>query len=152
MASQFVKGKIVLDDAVGFIVFRAHQAMRQEMYRRFAARGIDMTPEQWVVLVRLWERDGRSQNELSDQTLRDKHTMSRMLDGMVQRGWLERRPDPLDGRSRLVFLTRAGLELEVTAVPIARALVEDLLAGIPAKELEITLRTLRRMSANLEPR
>ena len=144
-----MRGKIVLDEAVGFVVFRAHQGMRQEMYRRFARLGLEMTPEQWVVLVRLWERDGRTQNQLSDETLRDKYTMSRMLDGMEKRGWLERRPDPGDGRSRLVFLTRAGLELEARLVPVARELVEDLLRGIPEVELEITLRTLRRMADNV---
>ena len=144
-----MRGKIVLDEAVGFVVFRAHQGMRQEMYRRFARLGLEMTPEQWVVLVRLWERDGRTQNQLSDETLRDKYTMSRMLDGMEKRGWLERRPDPGDGRSRLVFLTRAGLELEARLVPVARELVEDLLRGIPEDELEITLRTLRRMADNV---
>jgi DNA-binding MarR family transcriptional regulator len=147
---QFVDGKIVLDEAVGFVIFRAYQAQRQALYRRFAKVGIEMTPEQWAVLVRLWERDGRSQNDLAEVTLRDKHTISRMLDGMVERGWLERRSDPSDGRGKLVFLTRAGVALEAQLVPLARALVTDFLRGIPEDELQITLKTLRRMSANLE--
>jgi DNA-binding MarR family transcriptional regulator len=149
MTRQFVNGKIVLDEAVGFVVFQAHQAMRQEMYRRFARLGLEMTPEQWAVLVRLWERDGRSQNDLSEVTLRDKHTISRMLDGMVERGWVERRPDPSDGRSKLVFLTRTGLALEAQLVPLAEELVGDMLRGIPAEELAVTLRTLRTMAANV---
>jgi DNA-binding MarR family transcriptional regulator len=147
---QFVDGKIVLDEAVGFVVYRAHQAMRQELYRRFARLGLAMTPEQWAVLVRLWERDGRSQNDLSEVTLRDKHTISRMLDGMEERGWLTRRADPNDGRGRLVFLTRAGLALEAQLVPLARELVTDVLRGIDAADLEVTLRTLRKMGDNLD--
>jgi DNA-binding MarR family transcriptional regulator len=146
MTRPFVRGN------VGFVIFRAHQAMRQEMYRRFAALGLVMTPEQWELLVRLWERDGRTQNQLSEETLRDKHTISRMLDLMEARGWLERRPDPADGRGRLIFLTRAGLELEATLAPAARQLVEDVLRGIAPEELELTVRTLRRMSENLERR
>jgi DNA-binding MarR family transcriptional regulator len=141
--------KLVLDESIGFIVFRAHQAMRQEMYRRFAALNLEMTPEQWVVLMRLWERDGRTQNELGDSTLRDKHTISRMIDGMETRGWLERRPDPADGRSRLVFLTRQGAALEARLVPLARELIGELLRGISAHDLEVTLRTLRRVGDNL---
>jgi DNA-binding MarR family transcriptional regulator len=146
---QFVNGKIVLDEAVGFVVYRAHQAMRQEMYRRFARLGLEMTPEQWAVLVRLWERDGRTQNDLSEVTLRDKHTISRMLDGMEARGWLVRRADPGDGRGRLVFLTQAGLALEAQLVPLARELVADVLRGIDAQDLQVTLRTLRQMGDNL---
>jgi DNA-binding MarR family transcriptional regulator len=149
MTRQFVNGKIVLDEAVGFVVFQAHQAMRQEMYRRFARLGLEITPEQWAVLVRLWERDGRSQNDLSEVTLRDKHTISRMLDGMVDRGWVERRPDPSDGRSKLVFLTRTGLALEARLVPLAEELVHEMLRGIDADELQLTLQTLRKMAENL---
>ena len=124
-------------------------ALRQEMYRRFARLGLAMTPEQWAVLVRLWERDGRTQNDLSEVTLRDKHTISRMLDGMEERGWLVRRADPNDGRGRMVFLTQAGLALEAQLVPLARDLVTDVLRGIDAADLEVTLRTLRRMGDNL---
>ena len=149
MTRQFVNGKIVLDEAVGFVVFQAHQAMRQEMYRRFARLGLEITPEQWALLVRLWERDGRSQNDLSEVTLRDKHTISRMLDGMVERGWVERRPDPNDGRSKLVFLTRTGLALEARLVPLAEELVHEMLRGIDADELQLTLQTLRKMADNL---
>jgi MarR family transcriptional regulator, organic hydroperoxide resistance regulator len=142
--------KIVLDDAVGFIVFQAHQAMRQAMYRVFRERGAELTPEQWVVLVRLWERDGRTQSELCEATMRDRPTMSRMLDGMAERGWIERRLDPADGRNRTVHLTREGRALEGKLVPLVKQrLWPQILDGIDAAELATTLRCLRRMTKNL---
>ena len=51
-------GKIDLDEAVGFVVFQAHQAMRQAMFRVFRDEGVEVTPEQWVVMVRLWAGGG----------------------------------------------------------------------------------------------
>ena len=35
-------------------------------------------------------------------------TMTGLVNGMVERGWLRREPNPLDARSSLVSLTRAG--------------------------------------------
>ena len=31
---------------------------RAQMYRRFKRHGVELTPEQWMVLVRLWQNEG----------------------------------------------------------------------------------------------
>src|SRR5215213_5850696 len=128
--------KIDLDEAVGFVVFRAHQAMRQAMFRDFRQLGVELTPEQWVVLVRLWQRDGRSQNELCQDTFRDRPTMSRMIDAMEARGWVTRRASASDAREREIRLTAGGRALERTLVPVARALVARILEGIDGATLQ----------------
>src|SRR5687767_7637081 len=88
---QFTSDGIVLDNALMFWVHRAYQAARNVTYDAFREHGVELTPEQWAVLVRLWECDGRTQNELCESTFRDKPTMSRMVDGMAARGLVERR-------------------------------------------------------------
>ena len=83
MLDQFKKGGIVLENALAYWVNRYSQSARREMYRVFTEKGFDLTPEQWMVLVRLWEKDARSQGELCDATTRDPSTMSRIVDSMV---------------------------------------------------------------------
>ena len=150
MKDQFTGGAIVVDNAIGFWIHRVYQASRNEMYRVFRNAGEDITPEQWAVLIRLWERDGQSQSELSEATFRDAPTMSRIIDGLVSRELLERRAHPEDGRVRLVHLTRAGKALEKKLVPLAEKLVGDLVAGIDERGLVTTRNTLRKMFANLD--
>jgi MarR family transcriptional regulator, organic hydroperoxide resistance regulator len=147
---QFTETGIALDNALAFWVQRVYQVSRSVMYRRFHALGVELTPEQWMVLVRLWEREGRSQSELCESTLRDRPTMSRILDGMEARGLVSRRTDPEDSRSRLVSLTAAGRQLRGKLVPVVRQLVAELEAGIDERELAVTRRTLQRIFANLE--
>ena len=79
MKDQFKGDGIVLDNALAFWVHRVYQVVRNETYRAFRDAGTELTPEQWVVLVRLWEQDGRTQNDLCDSTFRDRPTMSRMV-------------------------------------------------------------------------
>ncbi len=150
MRDQFTADSILLDRALGFWILRAHQALRQELYRVFHAAGEELTPEQWAVLVRLWEREGRPQHELAETTLRDRPTLSRILDGLEARGLVERRPDPDDGRGRLVYPTAAGRRLRTRLVPLARAIVERAIAGIADEDLEGMRRTLMRIVANIE--
>ncbi len=147
---HFVDGSVVVENAIGFWIHRVYQATRNEMFRVFREEGEDITPEQWAVLIRLWERDGRSQSDLSDATFRDRPTMSRILDGMETRGLLERRADEKDGRVRVVHLTRRGRELEKKLVPVAERLVKRAVKGIDERALVTTRTTLRRMFENLE--
>ncbi len=142
----------MVDNAIGFWIHRVYQATRNEMYRVFRAAGEDITPEQWAVLIRLWERDGQPQSELSEATFRDAPTMSRIIDGLASRELLERRAHPEDGRVRLVHLTRTGKALEKKLVPLAEKIVTDLVAGIDERALVTTRNTLRKMFANFADR
>jgi MarR family transcriptional regulator, organic hydroperoxide resistance regulator len=147
---QFRDGGVVVDNAIGFWIHRVYQATRNEMFRAFRELGEDVTPEQWAVLIRLWEEDGRTQTELSDATFRDRPTMSRILDGMEGRGLLERRSDEGDARVRRIFLTRRGQALRKKLVPAAERIVLHTVRGIDDDALVTTRATLRRMFENLE--
>src|SRR5262252_7238556 len=121
------------------------------MYRLFAEQGEEVTPEQWMVLIRLWEKDGVSQSELSDATLRDAPTMSRILRGMETRGIVQRRRSTEDARVQTVHLTRRGRALKDKLVPVVRALVERLVRGIEPADIATTRASLARMFENMQP-
>jgi len=149
MRGQFQGNQVVLEKALPFLLHACYQQLRSVTYKEFLGQGLELTPEQWVVLVRLWEKDGQSQSALSQSTLRDRPTMSRILDTMEKSGLVERCVDPDDARSRLVRLTRTGKSLQPKLVPIAKKIVTRLEAGIPERDLELTHRTLARMLQNL---
>ena len=151
MLDQFSEDGIVVEKAIGFWLNRVYQRTRSEMYRVFAEHGEDVTPEQWMVLMRLWERDGLSQSEVSDLTLRDAPTMSRILRVMEQRGYVERRTSRDDARVHRVHLTRHGRALKKKLVPLVRELVERTAHGIDPADIAHLRRTLKRMFENLEP-
>src|SRR6476661_7517020 len=58
MRDQFVgESGVVLEKALAYWIHRVYQASRNEMFRMFREHGEEITPEQWIVLVRLWEED-----------------------------------------------------------------------------------------------
>lgn len=149
MKDAFVDGGIVAERAIGFWIHRVLAASRTEMYRRFRERGEDVTPEQWAVLLRLWENDGMTQSELSDATFRDRPTMSRIIDSMEKRELVERRVDDEDARARKIHLTTRGRAIRKKLVPVAEEIVERMTRGIDLRALETTRESLRKMFANL---
>jgi len=150
MLDQFSEDGIVVEKAIGFWLNRVYQRTRSEMYRLFAEQGEDVTPEQWMVLIRLWERDGLSQSEVSDLTLRDAPTISRIVGVMQQRGWVTRKKSRTDARVQLVCLSAKGRALEKKLVPVVRKLVERTARGIDPEDIAHLRTTLKRMFENLE--
>lgn len=142
-------GSVVVENAIGFWIHRVYQASRNELYRVFREHGEDVTPEQWAVLIRLFERDAQTQSELSDGTFRDAPTMSRIVDSMEKRGLIERREAPTDRRARIIRLTRQGRALEKKLVPLVEGVVAGMVEGIDERALATTRATLRTMFANL---
>jgi DNA-binding MarR family transcriptional regulator len=149
MRDQFEGEQIVLENALPFLLHGLYQRIRTVSYQAFNQHGLEITPEQWIVLARLWQRDGRTVSELSESTLRDRPTMSRILDSMEAGGLLIRTVDTKDARSRIVTLTREGKALRKKLVPVAKSLVERLEQGVPEADLLVTRRTLRRLFENL---
>ena len=150
MRDQFGKEGIVLENALAFWVSRFYETTRRAMYRAFREHAYELTPEQWMVLVRLWERDGRTQTDLASACHRDAPTMSRIIDSMSKSGLVARAVEDQDARTRLVVLTPKGREAKQTLVPVVRKLVSELEKDIPERDLEITRRTLRRIAERLD--
>ena len=45
-------------------------AINRKLYRNFRQGGLEISPEQWTVLIFLWEKDGVTQQELCNVSLR----------------------------------------------------------------------------------
>jgi DNA-binding MarR family transcriptional regulator len=149
MRDQFDGERVILENALPFVIHGLYQRIRSVTYREFHEHGLELTPEQWIVLVRLWERDRQSPSALSESTMRDRPTMTRILDTMQENGLIVREVDERDARARVICLTSEARALKKRLVPIAKALVTRLERGIALHDLEVTRRTLRRMFENL---
>jgi DNA-binding MarR family transcriptional regulator len=94
----------VFRDSLGHNLYRIGQLVREETAK--ALQPFRLTPEQWQLLVVLAQHDGMTPSELGERTLRDKTTVSRILPGLVKKGWLMTEPNPKDARSYLVRVTQ----------------------------------------------
>ncbi|MBX2801915.1 MAG: MarR family winged helix-turn-helix transcriptional regulator [Myxococcales bacterium] len=124
---------------------------RKELSARFREAGFDVTPKEWAVLLILWRRPDQTPGSIADATVRDRTTVSRLVDGMVRKGLVERRADPADRRRSVLRATARGHALKEHLVPIAKGLVAQAQRGIDPEHIQITLKTLRRMTQNTLP-
>lgn len=137
-----------MDNAVGYAIGRTAARLKIGLRRTFWAQGHDVTPEQWVVLYRLYEAPGLTQAGLGERTVKDKTTITRILDRLAAKKLLTRRRDEHDRRSQRIDLTPAGRSLVERLVPLVRAYAIAAFADVPPADRD----SLRRILGNIEAR
>lgn len=124
-------------------------SLRKELSQRFKENNFPIGGEEWGMLLHLWRQDGRSPSELADLTIRDRTTVTRLIDGMVKKDLVKREIDPNDRRRSLIFLTPHGQSLQQQLVPIAQELIHQSLKGISQQDIDHAVRVMKQMAENM---
>lgn len=132
-----------LRDSVGYLVKHAQAAMRDCIEGVFASQGI--TFQQWVVLMHL--RDGLATTTVSlcRETRHDSGAMTRLIDQLEERGFIERQRQSADRRIVDLALTAAGRKMVESLIPLAVNTLNDVLADFSKAEVRQLQDMLRRI-------
>ena len=106
---------------------------------------------EWRLIAVIAESDGLTQQALGVATRMDKVTVSRAAIALVDRGLVQRRPNPDDQRSHLLSLTREGHTLYENVAPKALELEARIFAGFSAEEIGTFRAMLDRLEASAAP-
>lgn len=133
-----------LNDALGFNLNRAVLLFRRELVRALEEYG--MTPEQWMIMAALWTT-GRpiNQSEIAQLTMKDKHSVSRIIQRLERDGWIEKKSDPQDARITIVRPTRKGDSLKHKIPRLLADHFDKIMKEYGAKEWEELIASLKRL-------
>lgn len=138
--------------SLAFIIHRTARRLRVDLGEAIRAAGVDLSPEHWFILNRLWHQNGCAQATLVMDGLEDRANLSRQLAMLQHAGLVKRVPDARDKRRQLVFLTAKGVKVHDAVAALAQQQEERVLAGMGDTPLNAALKVLAHMEANLSPR
>lgn len=137
---------LLLCNQLCFALYSAQHAMTRVYRPLLEAMGL--TYPQYLVMLLLWEQDGRSVKALGDQLGLDSGTLTPLLKRMEAQDFLHRSRDPADERVVRVNLSDKGRALQQQAACIPTQVAAA--TGLSLTEL-ITLREeLKRLRAALD--
>jgi DNA-binding MarR family transcriptional regulator len=120
-----------------------------ELFEQLIAAGLHDARVPHTHVTAYIKADGSRLTELAAQARMTLPAMSELVDDLQRLGIVERRPDPSDGRAKLICLTEAGWE----AMRSGRAAIAEIEAGyaelVGAKRFEAAARTLDELLAAL---
>ncbi|MFI7520165.1 MarR family winged helix-turn-helix transcriptional regulator [Micromonospora globbae] len=103
------------DPDLGMLAARLLWPLEEELFARLADCGHGLVRPRHGALLAYLDETGVRPTELARLTAQHKQVVGRVLDELEELGYVERRPDPTDRRSKLVVLTERGRDEQAHA-------------------------------------
>lgn len=120
---------------------------RKQYFEQLRKIGLHIGQDQ--LLCQLSKEDGMTQIQLSECLQCEPPTVANALKSLENRGFVERKRDEVDGRTKRVYLTDEGKKLISPVRQVWLAEQEKLLKGLEASELQQLKTLLEKMVCNL---
>jgi DNA-binding MarR family transcriptional regulator len=93
---------------LAFLLGHTGRMLKNDITKAFNDAGIDITAEQFSLLMFLWHKEGINQQEIADHIVKEKTTTLRIIDKLEERGFITRVKDKEDRRNNKIYLTDKG--------------------------------------------
>jgi len=138
------------ENSIGPWLGKTVKILEYYLQERFNYHKLDLTKEQMIVLKRLHDKDGLSQNELAFLTLRNKSSLTRLLSKMEKKNYILRKQFKEDKRINHVYLTEYGMETFKKTKPAIKEMIEIMEQNISDSEKQQMIKTLKKIQHNLD--
>jgi len=137
----------VPNDRLAHLVKDATRALLRALQMRLAAHSVSLG--HWTFLRILWEKDGITQKELSEQAGVMEPTTFSALKAMERFGMITRKQMPGNKKKMFVYLTPKGRLLKSKLVPLAEEVNAIAARNVKAADIATTRQTLLAILENL---
>jgi DNA-binding MarR family transcriptional regulator len=133
--------------ALGYLLNDVVRLMKRDFYQR--ATGLGLTPALSRLLFNVHRTPGSHQTELAHRLDVTPVTLCRMVDRLVERGYVRRQPDARDRRAVRIYVAARGAPLVARMARIADETYTRALSGVAARERAALIATLGKLADNL---
>lgn len=119
----------------GFYITQIKQLQDRIFEKMLVENGIEISSGQGRILFILWKKDNLTVGEISRQTSLAKNTVSIVIDGMVQKGLLERTINPENRRQTIISLTENAKSMRKKYEAVSEQMGVLFYQGFSEKEL-----------------
>ena len=99
-----------LNDTFFYNLEKAVKTYRQYFQNQLKTHGFDITLDQWLILNTIIENPDISQNDIAEKVFKDKASVARIIELLVQNGFLTRAIHPTNRRMFRLTITEKGNE------------------------------------------
>ncbi|MEQ9443409.1 MAG: MarR family transcriptional regulator [Cyclobacteriaceae bacterium] len=135
------------DNSLLTLVGKASRLMSNQISKNLSEHQV--TAEQWAILDSLWQQDSQTQQQLANQTNKNKASITHLIDNLEKRKLVRRLTDEKDRRNKMVCLTPPGIELQDVLTKVVKQTVKDMTRGLDKKELKGCRKALKKLIQNL---
>ena len=123
-----------LETRGGFYIMQIKQLQDRIFERLLIENGIEISGGQGRILFILWKTDHLTMSEISEKTSLAKNTVSVVINGMVNKGIVERNINPQNRRQTIISLTEYAKSLQEKYEMVSQQMNEIFYQGFSEDE------------------
>ncbi len=131
----------------GFLIHDIARLMCKAFDKK--AQTLGLTRSQWTVLIHLRRQDGLKQADLANLLEVQPISLTRLIDRLVNKGWVVRKKDPVDRRAKRIFLTAKVKPLTGKLLELGKKTREEALKGLDKTNIDKLMGMLLDIRANV---
>lgn len=143
-----ILAQLNLERALGFNLHIAAFVLKQSLKAALKQAKIALTTEEAILLL-LIPASGIEQTDLQQKVHKDKTNLTRLLDRLVDKGFVVRQPSQLSRRQQIVSATEAGVSMQANLGQLLQGFVADANQNISPQDQQTTVKTLQQLVKNL---
>jgi len=141
--------ELELSDEVMFLIGQLDRLGNYYLNHSFERKGFPITREQWIIMKILYDKNGVSQQDLADELMKNKASITSLIENMEKKGIVSRKTNSFDKRSKMVSLTELGKDLRLDIDQHFQKITSDFVNEIETSNLNQTKDTLEKILNNL---
>lgn len=137
-----------MDDVRDLVAYlsKAERGYTKALNRAFLKAGYDLSREQYELLRVLWQEDHVNQQTISKRLQKDKYNVTKLLNTLTKRGFVQRKMCQEDKRNNFVVLTEKGAEVQKALNAIEEQVHTDLTFTIVPQEMKSCVWVLKKLT------
>ena len=143
-----IKCNIAMNDIRELVVYlsKAERGYTKTLNRAFQQAGYDLSREQFELLQVLWEGDHINQQAISRKLQKDKYNVTKLLNTLTKRGFVQRTMSQEDRRNNFVILTEKGMQVQKALLQIEEQVHTDLTFTLTPSEIKSCMWVMRKLT------
>jgi DNA-binding MarR family transcriptional regulator len=121
------------------------QALVTELHARLAAKGYPDIPATHTIVFAHVDTQGMRLSELAKRAQLTKQLATYLVTAVEERGYVERVPDPRDGRAKIVRLTERGRQAAQVGSEIIESIEREWAASLGPEDMDELRSLLERL-------
>ena len=131
------------------LISQVERGYSKLLNRRFLDAGFNLSREQYELLQVLWRQENVNQQHIAKALHKDKYNVTKLLNVLQKRGYVQRKTDKEDKRNNVVALTDLGREARETLEGVVGQTQTDISFTLSAEELKSVVWSLRKINTDI---
>lgn len=139
-----------MKDDLTYTIYLASRKILRTYLDSFREEGFDLSTEQWITISLIHNGMVKNQQDIANLSGKDKTTVTRALEVLLNAGLITRKVDPDDRRANLISLSQKGKKLREKMQPVYDRVRDEILSNFNKKELEANAAFLEKLIGILD--